>query len=75
MFLSLSLAVESSYNGPCLDDDISLQFMKDLLEWFKNQKTLHKKYAFKLILQAKDIFEKLDSLVDIVIPEQVLMIK
>ena len=40
--------VEDSYSGPKLDDDISAGFMKNLLDWFKEQKKLHKKYCYKV---------------------------
>ena len=40
--------VEDSYSGPKLDDDISAGFMKNMLQWFKDQKKLHKKYCYKV---------------------------
>jgi serine/threonine-protein phosphatase 5 len=65
-----TIVVESDYKGPCLDDAISPQFMLDLMEWLKSQKTLHKKYAYKIILQAKEIFTSSSSLVDVTIPSK-----
>ena len=41
-------AVEYSYQGPRLDGDITAEFMQDLLQWFKEEKKLHKKYAYKV---------------------------
>ncbi len=41
-------AVDSSYAGPRLDGDISAGFMDDLLTWMRDQKILHRKYAFKV---------------------------
>lgn len=61
--------VDSSYKGPRLEGDITSQFMTDLTEWFKEQKSLHKKYALKIILEAKKIFQSLPSLVSVSIPE------
>ena len=40
--------VEDSYSGPKLDDDISAGFMKNMLQWFKDQKKLYKKYCYKV---------------------------
>ena len=40
-FKSEILAVEGDYNGPRLDGDISMEFMKDLIGAFKEQKKLH----------------------------------
>jgi len=42
--------VEDNYCGPKLDDDISAGFMKNVLQWFKDQKKLHKKYCYKVIV-------------------------
>ncbi|RUP47896.1 hypothetical protein BC936DRAFT_145200 [Jimgerdemannia flammicorona] len=42
-------AVEDSYDGPRINDNkICEQFVVDLLERFKEQKKLHKKYAFEV---------------------------
>lgn len=58
-----------TYKGPQLESDITLEFMKEMLEWLKDQKILHNKYAYKIILQAKDIFSSSLSLVDVAISE------
>ena len=42
------LAVEDEYVGPRLDGEITAEFMKDLMQHFKDQKILHKKYAYKV---------------------------
>ncbi|RUS20293.1 Metallo-dependent phosphatase-like protein, partial [Jimgerdemannia flammicorona] len=43
-----SISVEDSYDGPRINDNkICEQFVVDLLERFKEQKKLHKKYAFE----------------------------
>lgn len=44
------LAIEDEYSGPKLEDGkVTLQFMKDLMIAYKNQKKLHRKYAYKVI--------------------------
>lgn len=43
--------------------------MQDLLEWYKKQNKLHRKYAFKILLDVKAWFIAQPSLVDITIPE------
>ena len=40
--------VEDKYDGPRLEEDISAEFMEQLMEWLRDQKKLHKKYAFKV---------------------------
>lgn len=47
-----SSVVEGSYSGPRLDGDISEEFMRDVLQYFKDQKKLHKKYAYKVRRQS-----------------------
>ncbi len=41
-------AVDSGYAGPKLDGEISAGFMSELLDWMRDQKILHRKYAFKV---------------------------
>ncbi|XP_065894493.1 serine/threonine-protein phosphatase 5-like [Dysidea avara] len=64
-----TIDVEDSYSGPKLDDDISAGFMKNMLQWFKDQKKLHKKYCYKIMLEAKKLFEATQTLCDIKIPD------
>ena len=52
-------AVEDSYQGPRLDGDITAEFMQDLLQWFKDEKRLHKKYAYKV--SSESLFSLLPS--------------
>lgn len=42
--LLLILAVETTYEGPRITEDgINADFMKELIQWFKDQKRLHKR--------------------------------
>lgn len=41
--------VDGDYAGPKLEDGkVTLKFMTDLMEWYKDQKVLHKQYAYKV---------------------------
>jgi serine/threonine-protein phosphatase 5 len=42
--------VEDSYLGPSLPSDgkVTEDFLKSLISWFKDQKPLHKKFAFQV---------------------------
>ncbi|XP_046658681.1 LOW QUALITY PROTEIN: serine/threonine-protein phosphatase 5-like [Homalodisca vitripennis] len=63
-----SMAIEDEYNGPALEDGkVTLKFMTDLLETYKNQGKLHRKYAYKILLDVKQLFMSLPSLVEVVI--------
>ena len=56
----------SDYTGPHLEDgQVTLAFVKEMLELFKNQKYLHKKYAFQIIIAAKRFFDKQPNLIEI----------
>lgn len=64
------VAIEDEYTGPKLvDGKVTLQFMQELLEWYRNQNKLHRKYAYKILLDIKSWFMAQPSLVDITIPE------
>ncbi|GAM20753.1 hypothetical protein SAMD00019534_039280 [Acytostelium subglobosum LB1] len=61
-----SMIVEESYKGPHFHgEDITLDFVKEMLEHMKAQKYIHKKYVCKILKKSFDIFSKMPSLVDI----------
>ncbi|EFA77677.1 Protein phosphatase 5 [Heterostelium album PN500] len=61
-----SMAVDESYKGPhFIGEDITLEFVKDMIEYMKSQKSIHKKYILKILKKSFDLFTKLPSLVDI----------
>lgn len=63
-------AIENEYTGPVLEDGkVTVQFMKDLLKWYKEEKKLHRKYAYKILLDVKTWFMAQPSLVNIEVPE------
>jgi serine/threonine-protein phosphatase 5 len=66
-----NLFVEDSYLGPKFEDtdEITTQWVIDLMDWCKNGKVLHKKYATKLIIACRNLFEKDKSLVRISVPD------
>ena len=48
-FSIVFLAIESDYTGPCLQDGkVTLDFMKELMETYKQQGKLHRKYAYQV---------------------------
>lgn len=61
-----SMEVEDSYVGPHLEDGkVTLEFVTKLTEHFRNQKNLPKKYAFQILIAAKNLFSKYSTLVDV----------
>ncbi len=48
-YYSLPPAIEDDYAGPKLEDGkVTLKFMKDLMDWFKDQKKLHRKCVYQV---------------------------
>jgi serine/threonine-protein phosphatase 5 len=65
------IVVEASYKGPRLEtiDDVTPKWIEECMEWHRDQKKLHRKYATMIINKAMEIFEKEDSLVRIEIDD------
>lgn len=43
------VAIEDEYDGPKLEDGrVSIKFTQELMEAYKAQKKLHRKYAYKV---------------------------
>ncbi|XP_023736451.1 serine/threonine-protein phosphatase 5 isoform X1 [Lactuca sativa] len=67
----LNIDVEPQYTGARIDGDVvTLDFVKKMMDDFKNQKCLHKRYAFQIVLQTREILMALPSLVDINVPNE-----
>lgn len=66
----LTVEVEPQYTGARIEGDVvTLDFVKKMLDDFKNQKNLHKRYAYQVVLQTREMLRALPSLVDIIVPE------
>ncbi|CAI0449205.1 unnamed protein product [Linum tenue] len=62
--------VEPNYTGARIEGDtITLDFVKKMMDDFKNEKRLHRRYAFQIVLQIREMLQALPSLVDIDVPE------
>ncbi|KMT01766.1 hypothetical protein BVRB_9g210500 [Beta vulgaris subsp. vulgaris] len=65
-----SIEVEPQYSGARIEGDtVTLDFVKKMIEDFKTQKCLHKRYAFQIVLQTRELLRALPSLVDITVPD------
>jgi len=65
------MVVDSAYDGARLAEDgkITKPFIEDMIVRFKEQKTIASKYAFEILMQAKDALEPLPSVVDLAVAE------
>ncbi|KAI8377514.1 Metallo-dependent phosphatase-like protein [Radiomyces spectabilis] len=71
-----TMTVEPSYDGPKINDEtkeIDEDFVNEMVERFKNQKKIHKKYAFMIILAVRKMMLEAPSLVDVKVPEDGLL--
>ncbi|XP_045483336.1 serine/threonine-protein phosphatase 5 [Harmonia axyridis] len=63
-----AMTIENDYKGPQIEDGkITLEFMKELMDLYKKQGKLHRKYAFKILLDIKTYLMSQPSLVDVAI--------
>lgn len=63
------IEVEASYTGPRIEDKLTLEFVKKMMAEFKDQKSIHKRYAFQILLQVRDLLRATPSLVEIPVPD------
>ncbi|CAG8671082.1 12365_t:CDS:10 [Acaulospora morrowiae] len=65
-----SIVVEPSYDGPRIEDGkITKEFIEKAMEYFKNRKRIHRKYAYQIIIAVQKIMSETPSLVEITIPQ------
>ncbi|KAK1256916.1 Serine/threonine-protein phosphatase 5 [Acorus gramineus] len=61
-----TIDVEPTYAGARIEGEVvTLEFVKNMIDDFRNQKCLHKRYAYQIILQTMQMLRALPSLVDI----------
>lgn len=60
------ITVPSDYDGPRLEENNpTVDFLKEMVQRFKDQKLIHTKYAYKIALEGLKLFKTQHSLVDI----------
>uniref|UniRef100_A0A1B0CSV4 protein-serine/threonine phosphatase n=1 Tax=Lutzomyia longipalpis TaxID=7200 RepID=A0A1B0CSV4_LUTLO len=63
------ISIEEDYTGPKLENEkVTVKFMLELMEFYKAEKKLHRKYAYKILCDVDEYFRKQPSLVDIRVP-------
>ncbi|KAL7271837.1 Palmitoyl-protein thioesterase 1 [Rhizina undulata] len=63
------IEVEENYDGVRLGDEMTKEFIDDMIERFKNGKKIHKKYAYQIVMKAKEIFYAEPTMPEISIEE------
>jgi serine/threonine-protein phosphatase 5 len=66
-----ALEVDESYAGPRVADDepIKMTFVKELVDWLRDERRLHAHYAYRILYEANKLFRAQPSLVDVVVPK------
>ncbi|KDR10586.1 serine/threonine-protein phosphatase 5 isoform X2 [Zootermopsis nevadensis] len=65
-----NMVIEDEYSGPMLEDGkVTFAFMQHLMKTYKEQGKLHRKYAYKILLDVKQLFMSQPSLVEITVPD------
>lgn len=72
-----TMPVDAAYAGPRMADDparpgrsfITADFVEGMIAAFKAQQTIHRRYAFEIVLQARDLLRSLPPLVDVPVPQ------
>lgn len=64
-----SMVVDADYDGVRLGDEMTQEFIDDMIERFKNGKKIHKKYVYQIVLAVKKIVYDEPTMVEVDIPE------
>jgi serine/threonine-protein phosphatase 5 len=66
-----SMMVEPTYDGVhIVDGAITKRFVQDMMERFKRQDKIARKYAFQILIQIKAYFDKQPTLVHVQVPSE-----
>jgi serine/threonine-protein phosphatase 5 len=49
------MVVEEDYDGVRLEKEMTIEFINDMLERFKNGKKIHKKYVYQIVIAVTKI--------------------
>eukprot|EP00128_Syssomonas_multiformis_P001558 Colp12_sorted_trinity150504_noHs@23841 len=65
------MILESDYKGPHLPaEGITREFVMDMIETFRSQKLIAKKYAYTMLVHIKKLLQTLPTVVDFMIPHK-----
>jgi serine/threonine-protein phosphatase 5 len=66
-----SMAVDKDYDGVALDKETGMtqEFIDDMIQRFQNQKLLHKKYVFMIILKVMELVHAEPTMVETEVAE------
>jgi serine/threonine-protein phosphatase 5 len=66
-----SMTIEPDYDGVKLENEMTQEFVDDMIERFKNGKKIHKKYVYQIVIAVKNIVYEEATMVEVKIPDDV----
>ena len=60
-----AIKVEDDYDGVRIKEEMTQEFIDDMIERFKNGKKIHRKYVFQIIKAVKDLVYSEPTMVEI----------
>jgi serine/threonine-protein phosphatase 5 len=66
-----SILVEPEYDGVRLENEMTQEFIDDMMERFKTGKKIHRKYVYQIILAVKKIVYDEPTMVEVKVPDDV----
>lgn len=66
-----AIAIEPDYDGVRLGEEMTQEFIDDMIERFKNGKKIHKKYVYQIVIATKKIVYEEATMVEMKIPDDV----
>lgn len=68
----MTLEVSETYEGPRLGDNesITVSWVKQLIEWFREERKLHPRYAYRILYEAKIVLDSAPNVVSLPVPDQ-----
>lgn len=64
-----SIVVDAEYDGARLEKDMTIEFINDMLERFRNGKKIHKKYVYQIIIAVQKIVHAEPTMVEMEIED------
>jgi serine/threonine-protein phosphatase 5 len=64
-----SMVVDTSYDGAKLEKEMTLEFIEDMIERFKNGKKIARKYVFQIIITVMELVKKEPTMVEFDVEE------
>jgi serine/threonine-protein phosphatase 5 len=68
-----AMIVEPEYDGVRLENEMTPEFITDMIERFKNGKKIHKKYVYQIVIAVKNIVYDEATMVEMEIEDDAML--